>query len=100
MAGGIWLATFFATPITAQTVHDAAGFMLSSPSFRDGDYLALKNAGNNKANPNCLGDNVLPPLQWSNAPENTRSFALIMVDLQGRRAGDRPLGCLRHSCIR
>ncbi|MDQ3950886.1 MAG: YbhB/YbcL family Raf kinase inhibitor-like protein [Gemmatimonadota bacterium] len=28
----------------------------------------------------CDGDNVAPPLQWSGAPEGTRSFALIVDD--------------------
>ncbi len=62
----------------------ADGFTLSSPSFKDGEFLALKNAGNNKANPNCKGENVSPPLAWSNVPAGTRSFAMVMVDPQGR----------------
>ncbi|MEA2887255.1 MAG: hypothetical protein QOD11_1615, partial [Bradyrhizobium sp.] len=37
-------------------------FTLSSSSFKDGERLAVKNAGNNKANPNCVGENVSPPL--------------------------------------
>jgi Raf kinase inhibitor-like YbhB/YbcL family protein len=28
----------------------------------------------------CDGDNIAPPLQWSGAPEHTRSFALIVDD--------------------
>jgi Raf kinase inhibitor-like YbhB/YbcL family protein len=28
----------------------------------------------------CDGDNVAPPLEWSGAPEGTRSFALIVDD--------------------
>jgi len=38
--------------------HDAQAqgvFTLSSPSFKDGERLAAKNAGNNKSNPNCVG---------------------------------------------
>jgi Raf kinase inhibitor-like YbhB/YbcL family protein len=70
--------------------HDAsaqAAFTLSSPDFKDGARLALKNAGNNKANPNCLGENISPTLSWANPPEGTRSYALLMFDPEGRPPG-------------
>ena len=59
-------------------------FTITSSTFKDGTMLAVKNAGNNKANPNCIGENVSPPLAWSNVPAGTKSFALIMVDPEGR----------------
>jgi Raf kinase inhibitor-like YbhB/YbcL family protein len=59
-------------------------FALTSSTFRDGTMLAVKNAGNNKSNPNCIGENISPPLAWSNVPAGTKSFALIMVDPEGR----------------
>ena len=62
-------------------------FTLSSPDFRDGERLALKNAGNNKANPNCVGDNVSPTLSWANPPAGTKSYVLLMVDPEGRPPG-------------
>ena len=46
--------------------------------------LATKNAGNIKTNPNCVGENVSPPLSWSNVPAGAKSFALVMVDPEGR----------------
>ena len=58
-------------------------FRLTSPGRADNAILERKNAGNNKANPNCIGDNVSPPLQWFNAPEKTRSFAILMHDQAG-----------------
>ena len=61
----------------------AEPFMLNSPAFADNGQLALKNAGNIKSNPNCVGDNVSPPLVWSNPPEGTRSYAMIIVDPEG-----------------
>ena len=64
-----------------------AAFTLSSPDFKDGARLALKNAGNNKANPNCIGENISPALSWSNPPEGTRSFALMLFDPEGRPPG-------------
>jgi Raf kinase inhibitor-like YbhB/YbcL family protein len=59
-------------------------FTITSSSFKDGQLLAKKNAGANKQNPNCVGDNVSPPLSWSNPPPGTVSYALIMVDPEGR----------------
>lgn len=66
------------------TAHAAGPFTLSSPAFKDGKPLAKKNAGNLSANPNCVGQNVSPPLKWSNPPAGTKSYALIMVDPDGR----------------
>jgi len=60
-------------------------FSLTSPAFADGTMLQKKNAGNNPKNPNCIGENVSPPLSWSNPPTGTRSYALFMVDPEGRQ---------------
>ena len=70
--------------------HDAKAqgvFTLTSPSFKDGERLAVKNAGNNKSNPNCVGENVSPPLAWANPPDGTKSYALLMFDPEGRPPG-------------
>ena len=61
----------------------AQSFTLTSPAFEDNGMLQQKNAGNDKANPNCVGDNVSPPLAWTNVPEGTKSFALLMIDPEG-----------------
>src|SRR5689334_20161629 len=54
----------------------AAGvFTLTSSSFKDGERLAQKHAGNNKSNPNCVGENISPELTISNPPDGTKSFA-------------------------
>src|SRR5262245_56279191 len=67
---------------------DAQGvFTLTSPSFKDGERLATQFAGNNKSNPNCVGENVSPALSWSNPPEGTKSFAILMFDIDGRPPG-------------
>src|SRR6516162_9444867 len=58
-------------------------FTITSPSFKDGERLATKNAGNNKQNPNCVGENVSPALSWSNPPAGTKSYALLMFDPEG-----------------
>jgi Raf kinase inhibitor-like YbhB/YbcL family protein len=62
-------------------------FTLSSQSFKDGERLPMKMAGNNKSNPNCVGENISPALSWTNPPEGTKSFALLMFDPEGRPPG-------------
>src|SRR5499433_2904268 len=62
-------------------------FTITSPSFKDGERLATKNAGNNKQNPNCVGENGSPALSWSNPPAGTKSYALLMFDPEGRPPG-------------
>jgi Raf kinase inhibitor-like YbhB/YbcL family protein len=59
-------------------------FQLTSSAFKDNGKLAVKNAGSNKQNPNCVGENVSPPFAWKNVPEGTKSFALLMFDPEGR----------------
>jgi hypothetical protein len=59
-------------------------FVLISPAFKDNGPLQKKFAGNNKSNPNCVGENISPPFSWSNAPAATKSFAFLMVDPEGR----------------
>ena len=58
-------------------------FMLRSSAFEDNGKLAVKNAGNARQNPDCVGDNISPPLSWSNPPAGTMSFAMIMYDPEG-----------------
>jgi Raf kinase inhibitor-like YbhB/YbcL family protein len=62
----------------------AQDFTISSSAFQDGGWLQQKNAGNNKANPNCIGENVSPPFAWSNVPAKATSLALLMFDPEGR----------------
>ena len=83
LAGAVALAAFCGAP-NAKT---QGVFTLSSPSFKDGERLAVKNAGNNKANPNCVGENISPALNWANPPEGTKSYALLMFDPEGRPPG-------------
>ena len=62
----------------------AESFTITSTGFKDGGMLATKNAGNTKTNPNCVGENVSPQLSWTNVPAGTKSFALLMIDPEGR----------------
>ena len=60
-------------------------FALTSPAFKDGDVWPAKYAGADasRANPPCPGQNISPPLAWSNPPPATKSFALMMQDPDG-----------------
>ena len=82
LAGAVALVAVGVAPAKADGV-----FTLTSPSFKDGERLATKNAGNNKSNPNCVGENVSPALNWANPPEGTKSYALLMFDPEGRPPG-------------
>ncbi len=59
-------------------------FRLTSPGMADNSRLPAKAAGNFAKNPNCTGQNVSPALSWSNAPEKTRSYAILWDDQAGR----------------
>lgn len=58
---------------------------LTSPAIADNGTLATKNACSDKQrSPNCVGENISPPLAWSGAPAGTKSFALLLFDPEGR----------------
>lgn len=64
----------------------AEPFTLTSPAFPDGGTVPTKYAGLRPGRtPPCGGENISPPLIWSNAPAATRSFAIVMFDPDGGR---------------
>ena len=80
-AGGFLSASLLAVPVARA----ADVFMLSSSAVQDNGILATKNACSDKQRtPNCVGENTSPPLAWSNVPDGTKSFALLMFDPEGR----------------
>jgi Raf kinase inhibitor-like YbhB/YbcL family protein len=80
LVGGMILAAW----CIAQITNAAEPFMLTSPAFKDGTPMPKKHANNTPGNANCVGENASPPFAWSNPPAGTKSFALIMVDPEGR----------------
>lgn len=57
-------------------------FSLTSPAFRDGERIPSEYTAD--------GANFSPPLQWSDPPQGTKSFALVVED------PDAPSGTFRH----
>src|SRR5260370_12365288 len=80
-AGTVALASISGSPAAS-----AAGVLtLTSSAFQDNGRLAGKNACRDKQrSPNCVGENLSPPLAWANPPEGTKSFALLLFDPEGR----------------
>ena len=55
------------------------GLRVRSIAFSDGGHIPPKYT--------CEGDNINPPLEVSNVPENTKSLALIVDDPDARNKG-------------
>jgi Raf kinase inhibitor-like YbhB/YbcL family protein len=58
---------------------------MTSPAFKDGDRIPKRYS--------CDGEDMSPPLTWSDAPEETRSFAIFCDD------PDAPSGTFHHWAI-
>src|SRR5437763_2563192 len=86
VAALVTASEFFAPCLVAVPVAWAADVLtLSSSAVQDNGVLATKNACSDKQrSPNCVGENISPPLAWSNVPEGTKSFALLLFDPEGR----------------
>jgi len=54
--------------------------IITSNSFKDGDYLAMDHILSADAGFGCDGGNRSPHLAWTGAPTGTKSFALTCFD--------------------
>ena len=79
------LALLAGLALPSATALAADPFMVTSPAYKDGDVWPSKFAGADpsRTNPPCPGQNVSPPLAWSNAPDKTQTFAIVMYDPEG-----------------
>ena len=60
-------------------------FTITSPAFRNGDVIPTRHTRD--------GENLSPPLEWRDAPPETRSFVLLVED------PDAPSGTFRHRAM-
>ncbi len=81
LSGGMVLASWCAT---TAAFAQAKIFEISSTTFKDGGMLPKKAANKSATNPNCVGENVSPQFSWVNPPAAAKSFAILMVDPEGR----------------
>src|SRR5579884_2040221 len=81
-------ACFWATSLMA-----APWMTLTSTSIKDGARIPVRFGGDDQKracsprNPAicpCPGKNISPELAWHNAPANTKSFAILMYDIDGQ----------------
>ena len=68
------LTVAFGAVCGAQSAGAQGVFTLSSSSFKDGERLATKMAGNNKSNPNCVGENISPRCPGAIRPRAPRAL--------------------------
>lgn len=59
-------------PASEETVIMKSEMSLESPAFADGESIPRKYT--------CEGEDISPPLRWSEIPERTQSLALIVDD--------------------
>jgi len=89
LAGSLAAALLAVPPAWA-----APWMTLTSTSIKDGGRIPMKFGGKDdtrlcdprvpgKICP-CPGQNVSPQLAWQGAPKNTKSFAILMYDIDGR----------------
>ena len=53
-------------------------FKVTSTSFKDGDYLGADHILSADFGFGCAGENRSPHLAWSEAPADTKSFAVTV----------------------
>ena len=76
--------------IVAGSAH-ADALKVTSSAFEDGGLMSAKYAGHmilkrgETVPSDCGGENISPPLAWTNVPAGVKSFALIIFDPDGAK---------------
>ena len=77
------MAACLVAPQSGFSAAAGGGFAVTSSAFADGGMLTVRHAADDPMRM-CGGQNISPPLQWSNVPAGTKSFALVLADPDGR----------------
>lgn len=91
-----WLANSLATAVIVSGLQIAstsgvqaqstpAAFTVTSSKLKDGASIEPRYAGPTNAQSACGGENVSLPLEWTNPPPATKSYAVIVLDFEGGR---------------
>jgi Raf kinase inhibitor-like YbhB/YbcL family protein len=88
------LGAFIVGAFTLASLAEAASyFTVTSTSIRDGQRIPFRFGADdpkracsprNPAICPCPGKNISPQLSWSGAPDGTKSFAILMYDIDGQ----------------
>jgi Raf kinase inhibitor-like YbhB/YbcL family protein len=81
-AAALVVAIGLGATATGDAAAQAAQFTVSIPDIADGGTLPDKMSC---GAPRGTGQDESPPLQWSNAPAGTKSFAVFMFDAEGAK---------------
>ena len=77
------MAAFLVAPQPGLGAAAGGGFNVTSPAFTDGGMLTVRHAADDPMRM-CGGQNISPPMQWSNVPAGTKSFGIVLLDPDGR----------------
>ena len=77
IANSLLHATALLTGLTLTADAAGASFRLTSPDIKPGATIAAEQTFNGFG---CSGQNVSPALEWSGAPKDTKSFAVLVHD--------------------
>jgi Raf kinase inhibitor-like YbhB/YbcL family protein len=83
-----WFLTLLLTALVAFPVAAMADpFSITSATFRDGDMVPVSMVAGSydQEGKPCGGHDISPQLSWSGAPKETQSYAIAMIDIDGRR---------------
>jgi len=92
---GRFVAVALAVSAMLAGTAQAATLKITSSAFKEGGMIAAKYAGHLVTKrgagtaTDCGGQNVSPALSWTNVPDGTKSFGLVIYDPDGAKRNYR-----------